>query len=97
MSGQFENQSLGFAFTNSRNANEGAKLFEDRYEVYVNSDFVGYKTLLNQNDTLTDVDDYLKNQGIGQFQSTLDGDHYHIQSPNGELIKGALNVYLHNR
>jgi hypothetical protein len=94
---QFENQTPGLPITNSPIASEGAKLFEDRYEVYVNSDFVGYKTLLNQNDTLKDVDDFLKNQGIGQFQSNLDGDHYHIQSPNGDLIKGALNVYFNNR
>lgn len=97
MSGQYENQSLGFAFTGTRNANEGAKLFEDRYEVYVNNDFVGYKTLLNQNDTLMDVDDFLKNQGLGQFQSNLEGDHYHIDAQDGETIKGALNVYLDNR
>ncbi|WP_078543368.1 hypothetical protein [Litchfieldia alkalitelluris] len=78
--------------------NRNAKLTEDRYEIYVNQEYVGNKTLLNENDTLGDVDDFLKVQGFTNFQSSLSGDHYVIEaSDKSEDIKNAISVYLHNR
>ena len=40
------------------------KLNEDQYEVYVNGNFVGHKTLKTQGEKVSDVDDFLKAQGV---------------------------------
>ncbi|WP_066049315.1 hypothetical protein [Robertmurraya korlensis] len=73
------------------------KLQDDRYEIYVNNDFVGYKILLNQSDSIEDVDDFLKQQGIKEFSGQLDGDHYYIQTNDANTVKDMLGVYCHNR
>jgi len=75
------------------------KLNEDRYEVFVNGEFVGHKTLLNQNDSVKDIDDFLKNKGFHSFETNLEGDHYQIHA-NGEdqgNMKDTLEVYFQNR
>ncbi len=88
-----------FGAVNRTGEGDNAKLMEDRYEIYVNNDLVGNKTLLNQNDTLEDVDDFLKQQGIKNFHSSLEGDHYRIDTSDEYIdeIKNALSVYLNNR
>lgn len=74
------------------------KLNEDTYEVYVNEDFVGHKTLKSVGENLSDVDDFLRIQGIHHFSTSLDGDHYLIKSSDDvEKVKNALSVYFHNR
>ncbi|EDL66772.1 hypothetical protein [Bacillus sp. SG-1] len=77
---------------------EQTKLLQDQYEVYVDHDFVGRKTLFNQVDMLSDIDDFLKANGIDSFQTKLEGDHYKI-NPQGqsENIISALEVYFKNR
>lgn len=78
---------------------EDTKLNEDRYEVFFNGEFVGHKTLLNESDNVTDIDDYLKTKGFTSFETNLDGDHYQINT-NGEdqsNLKDALEVYFKNR
>jgi hypothetical protein len=97
MTGQYKNPAFGYAFTNSNDSEANTKLSEDRYEIYVNNDFIGHKSLLNASDDLSDVDDFLKSQGIHDFQSQLDGDHYHISASEAERIKAVLNVYCQNR
>lgn len=74
------------------------KLNEDSYEVLVNNDFVGHKTLKSAGEKLSDIDDFLKVQGIDNFSSTLSGDHYLIET-NGdfERLKNALSIYFENR
>lgn len=74
------------------------KLTEDQYEVYVNDRFVGHKALKNQGEALSDIDDFLKYQGMNEFSSSLDGDHYTIET-NGkdQEITNALSVYFNNR
>ncbi|MBE4907705.1 hypothetical protein IMZ08_06515 [Bacillus luteolus] len=76
-----------------------AKLNEDRYEVFINQQFIGHKTLLTQGDHLTDIDNFLKSQGITSFKSSLDGDHYLIEASPEDQTKArdALNVYFTNR
>ncbi|WP_062356706.1 hypothetical protein [Bacillus kwashiorkori] len=75
-----------------------AKLNEDRYELYVNGDFVGYKTLLNQADDVTDIDSFLKQQGITSFTTELSGDHYLIETADdAEKLKDILKIYCQNR
>jgi hypothetical protein len=97
MTGQYKNPILGYALTKNNDSDANAKLSEDRYEIYVNNDFIGYKSLMNTSDDLSDVDDFLKSQGIKEFQSQLDGDHYHISASETERIKDVLSVYCQNR
>jgi hypothetical protein len=76
-----------------------SKLNEDRYEVFVNQEFVGHKTLLNQGDHLSDIDHFLKSQGISSIKASLDGDHYLIETSQEDRTKAsdALKVYFNNR
>lgn len=73
-----------------------AKLNQDRYEVYVNGDYVGEKSLLVQTDDITDVDDFLHQEGYTEFASDLDGDHYNINADEAsqEDLKNNLKLYL---
>lgn len=74
------------------------KLSHDRYDVYVNQDYVGQKYLLSAQESVHDIDDFLKNEGITKFQSVADGDHYHIRAlENEHKVADILKVYLQNR
>lgn len=74
------------------------KLSHDRYDVYVNQDYVGQKYLLTAQESVQDIDDFLKNEGISNFQSVVDGDHYHIKAiENEHKVADVLKVYLQNR
>lgn len=97
MTDRYENEVFGFGTFTNHSDNGTAKLSEDRYEIYVNDDFVGYKSLHNVSDQLSDVDDFLKSQGIQGFQSLLEGDHYYISGENTERLKDVLSVYCQNR
>lgn len=75
-----------------------SKLSHDRYEVYVNGDYVGQKTLLNQIDDITDVNDFLRTHGLSNFKAHLDGDRYDIYAGReGNKIRDALSIYFQNR
>ncbi|MGM0845568.1 MAG: hypothetical protein ACQEUT_11365 [Bacillota bacterium] len=95
--GTADGRFYGFVTNNFSNEEE-MKLHHDSYEIYVNKDFLGKKTLLNQSDKLTDVDDFLRSNGIESFESSLEGDHYYItpHEKKDQLVK-ALEVYLKNR
>ncbi|MGM7723551.1 hypothetical protein [Metabacillus sp. Hm71] len=74
------------------------QLSHDRYDVYVNQDFIGQKYLLTAQESVQDIDDFLMNEGYSQFQSYLDGDHYYINTVKNEQdIANVLKVYLQNR
>ncbi len=74
------------------------KLAQDRYEIYVNGDFVGFKPLLTQNASLEDVDSFLHEQGFKAFDAEATGDHYNIQTEaEDDKLKQALHVYLQTR
>jgi hypothetical protein len=76
----------------------GVKLNEDTYEVFVNVSFVGRKTLKNQGEDLSDIDDFLGNQGLNDFTTSVDGDHYMIKvRDQEENFSNALSVYFNNR
>lgn len=97
-----QNTSNSIIFTPLNTGNpqnqSNVKLNEDQYEVYVNESLIGHKTLKTQGENLTDIDAFLRNQGINSFLSTLDGDHYHIQTnENTDEIIDALEVYFNNR
>ncbi len=83
---------------NNRNDDNQVKLNEDQYDVYVNENFVGQKSLKNQGEKLSDIDDFLNQQGINDFSASLDGDHYKIQTEELDFeITDALKVYFNNR
>jgi hypothetical protein len=75
------------------------KLSHDRYEVYVNGDFVGYKTLFGSNEDVVDVEQFLQNQGFSQIEAKVDGDHYEIHADRDEeeKVKKVLEMYLQQR
>jgi hypothetical protein len=88
-----------FPFFNvNPNADSNVKLNEDQYEVYVNGNFIGHKTLKTQGENLSDIDDFLLNQGFNNFSTSVDGDHYtiHVDHQDGD-ISNALSVYFNNR
>jgi len=83
---------------NGFNADADVKLNEDQYEVYVNGNFVGNKTLKTQGENLSDIDDFLKNQGFSNFSTSIEGNHYNIHTNDlNNDIPGALSVYFNNR
>jgi hypothetical protein len=83
---------------NNANRDNQVKLQEDRYDVYVNDDFVGQKSLKNQGEHLSDIDGFLKQQGITDFTASLDGGHYKIRAEGLDAeIADALKVYFNNR
>lgn len=80
------------------NGPEHSKISHDRYDVYVNQDYIGQKTLLSAQESVQDIDDFLKNEGFGNVQSYLDGDHYYIRAVENEhAVANVLKVYLQNR
>jgi hypothetical protein len=93
----FNTQGNRLPIISSNMSNGDSKLSEDRYEIYVNNDFVGYKTLYYASDSLGDVDDFLKTQGVRNFTTELDGDHYKIKAAESHQIKEILEVYCQNR
>lgn len=89
-------------FGANTNGDFNLKMPHDRYEVYVNGDFVGHKVLLTQSESIDDVAKYLQRNGYKQFSATLDGDHYNIETNSSqdddthdaEQMKNRLGVYL---
>ncbi|OAS82977.1 MULTISPECIES: hypothetical protein [Metabacillus] len=80
------------------NASTNSQLSHDRYDVYVNQDYIGQKYLLSAQESVQDIDDFLRNEGYSNFQSYLDGDHYYIKAVNNEHdVANVLKVYLQNR
>ncbi|WP_456277386.1 hypothetical protein [Bacillus sp. AK128] len=80
--------------------NTDMKLNHDRYDVYVNGEFVGNKVLLTQSEDITDVNDFLKTQGFKGFEGRLDGDHYELHvadEQSSNEMREALQIYLQIR
>ncbi len=74
-------------------------LNHDAYDVYVNERYIGKKTLLVQDESIGDVDDFLHSRGFTEFTSSLDGDHYQIRTEGDDEqeIVNHIEVYLQNR
>ncbi|QQE80084.1 hypothetical protein [Alicyclobacillus sp. SO9] len=76
------------------------KLVHDKYDVYVNADFVGSKVLLSAAESADDISSYLTQAGFNGFSATLRGDHFHLEVDSEEKadeMKNQLNVYLNLR
>ncbi|WP_417898583.1 hypothetical protein ABN702_21210 [Bacillus haimaensis] len=98
MMGSMDGTFFGIASNMDRNIDTSTKLSHDRYEVYVNGDFVGQKTLLSTREDVTSVNEFLHTQGHNDFLTNLDGDHYHIRTTKKEReLKHALQLYLNSR
>ncbi|GGE28903.1 hypothetical protein GCM10011391_04330 [Pullulanibacillus camelliae] len=79
------------------NAEDDTKLMHDRYEVYVNDDYIGNKTLIAQNEQIEDLNRFLNEQGLYEFSSDFEGDHVSIVSDTqADRIKEALHIHLQN-
>ncbi len=88
---------LGSFMFNEVNSSTNSKLNHDRYDVYVNGEFVGHKLLLTESEEISDVDDFLRVQGYKNFNASIDGDHYEIHAENDRELYEALQIYLQSR
>jgi len=69
----------------------------DSYEVYVNGDYVGNKSLITQGEEISDIDKHLQLQGFKDFDEEVMGNHVDINTEDlveAKRIKQNLNVYL---
>ena len=76
--------------------NEGTNN-HDSYEVYVNGDYVGNKSLITQGEEISDIDKHLQLQGFKNFDEEVMGNHVDINTEDlveAKRIKQNLNVYL---
>lgn len=69
----------------------------DTFDVYVNEEYIGKKTLLTEAEEIDDVANYLKKQGLTQISTNLNGDHYVIKTEEGERVKQIIEAYLNIR
>ncbi|TCP20956.1 hypothetical protein EV207_1476 [Scopulibacillus darangshiensis] len=70
----------------------------ERYDVYVNNDFVGIKPLFAQNDRIQDLSDFINEQGISAFQASIDEGNYLIHTDEQfDQLKEVLTIYLQSR
>ncbi|QFT90992.1 hypothetical protein FIU87_20290 [Bacillus sp. THAF10] len=98
MPGGNEEALIGMAAFMNGYFDPGTKLSHDRYEVYVNGDFVGQKNLLSHKEDVTSVNEFLEAQGYHNYLSNINGDHYYIQTEKREHeLKQALQIYLNSR
>ncbi|CAG9620072.1 hypothetical protein [Sutcliffiella rhizosphaerae] len=98
MPGGTEGSMFGVAAMLNGNFDSSTKLSHDRYEIYVNGDFVGQKYLLSPREDVTSVYEFLHTHGYYDFLSNIDGDHFHIETTKKEReLKHALQIYLNSR
>lgn len=90
---------LPFVVNAKNEEDQYSKIAHDKYEVYVNDDFVGHKTLIAESEKIEDLDHYLKNQGFRNFYSKLEGNIYNINcvEDDSSHMKEVLSVYLRLR
>ncbi|MFD1735104.1 hypothetical protein ACFSCX_00875 [Bacillus salitolerans] len=93
------NGSYGDMFLVNLTQHANSKISHDRYDVYVNGDFVGHKTLLTQTEDITDVNDFLHSQGYNRYEASLNGDHFEIRAEDETAtdLAEALQIYLQTR
>ncbi|MFC4619925.1 hypothetical protein ACFO4N_14525 [Camelliibacillus cellulosilyticus] len=70
----------------------------DRYEIYVNGDYIGTKLNgLNPN-LFEDIDHFLYEQGFREYDVAIDGDLFKINTLNDNPeLKEVLHIYLQSR
>jgi hypothetical protein len=101
--GNLQNNPLGFIalgyMAGGENLLESNKISHDIYRVFVNSDYVGNKVLLAQNEQIEGLEKYLKSKGFENFSTKLTGNEYVIKPIEGDShdMKNVLEVYLQTR
>lgn len=94
------NLGIPLFFNLRENDQDTTKLFEDRYEVFVEGKYVGDKTLYTEKENFHDVADFLEKQGFQNVEVELNGDHILVHADNSgeaEKMRQALEIYLSNR
>lgn len=89
-----------FFFTRGGGLAEVVKLNEDSYEVFVEEQYIGEKTLYAQNEDFHDIGDFLERQGFKNLEIELKGDHIIVHANDHDekaRMRQALEVYLKNR
>ncbi|WP_416147835.1 hypothetical protein ACM26V_16535 [Salipaludibacillus sp. HK11] len=101
---QFNSGNVGIPIfvrpSNSESNAGNAKLNEDRYEMFVNGEFVGEHTLFAEKEEATDISDFLDKQGFHDVQMDVEGDHILIHCANeseANDVESAVKVFIHNR
>lgn len=77
-----------------------SRIDHDSYEVYVNGDYVGNKSLMVQGEEISDIDKHLQLEGFKTFNEEVMGNHVDINTNDLEearRIKQNLNVFLRIR
>jgi len=73
------------------------QVHENRYDVYVNQDFIGEKKIHDRKEDIFDLEEFLKEQGIVASTTELDGNHFYITELDQAIekqVKEALHLYL---
>ena len=93
--------SSGFAgmpfFAGIEDEKNESRIDHDSYEVYVNGDYVGNKSLITQGEEISDIDKHLQLEGFKTFNEEVLGNHVDINTKDldeAKRIKQNLNVYL---
>ncbi|WP_461205126.1 hypothetical protein [Clostridium sp. DL1XJH146] len=76
---------------------EPTKEIHDSYRVFVNGDYIGDKVLLGQNEEVSELNDYLKNNSFTNYSTLVDGNRYFIKEKDREQahkMKDNLQTYL---
>lgn len=93
--GTIGNGPLGMLVVPVEESSDSIKLFHDRYEVFVNGDKVGEKTLLTQVEDAQDLKSYLEDNGFSGFNYEVIGDHIEIKNKeDSHHMKEILSSYL---
>lgn len=101
--GNFQNNPLDFIPLGYMAGGEDSlgsnKISHYIYRVFVNSDYVGNKVLLAQNEQIESLEKYLKSKGFKNFSTKLTGNEYVIKPIDGDShdMKNVLEVYLQTR
>lgn len=97
----FNNNLGGIPFYTGIEYDKGEGMINhDSYEVYVNGEYVGNKSLITQGEEISDIDKHLQLEGFNTFDEKIMGNHVEISTNNLEearRIKQNLNVYLRIR
>ncbi|MCD8509328.1 MAG: hypothetical protein LRY73_05220 [Bacillus sp. (in: Bacteria)] len=67
------------------------------YDVFVNDESVKKKLVITENDKTDSIVDFLKQQGVKNVSTHINGDHYNIQTEDGERVKAIIDAYIRNR
>ncbi|SDZ66826.1 hypothetical protein SAMN05421736_12811 [Evansella caseinilytica] len=76
------------------------KLNDDRYQIYVNEEYVGDHTMFLPKEDASAVVDFLHTQGFKHVNMEVNGDHIVIHTESreeAEQMETALKVYVRNR